>query len=88
MLEFLSNNWVWILLIVGVAVMHLGHGGHGRRHAGHRGGHQHSGDPSPGVKRGVDPAGAPPSTAPVTGGSPGPGQDRAAGVESLGAGSN
>lgn len=47
MLEFLSNNWVWILLIVGMAVMHLGHGGHGRGHAGRGGGDQHSGHPSP-----------------------------------------
>lgn len=76
MLEFLSNNWVWILLIVGMAVMHLGHGGHGRGHAGHGGGHQHSGHPSPGVKRRVDPWGAPPSTATVTRCSPGPGPSR------------
>jgi hypothetical protein len=30
MLEFLSPDWVWILLISGMPVMHLGHGsGHG-----------------------------------------------------------
>ena len=51
MLEFLSNNWLWILLIGGMLFMHLGHGGHGGSggqsgHTGHGGcgGHQHSGD--------------------------------------------
>ena len=54
MLEFLSSNWLWILLIGGMLFMHLGHGGHGGHgggtgqagHAGHGGcgGHQHSGD--------------------------------------------
>ena len=56
MLEFLSNNWLWILLIGGMMFMHLGHGGHGGHggggggsgqagHTGHGGcgGHQHSG---------------------------------------------
>ena len=33
MWEFLSDNWVWILLVGGMLFMHLGHGGHG--------GHQH-----------------------------------------------
>lgn len=42
MLEFLSSNWLWILLIGGMLFMHLGHG---RGHGGHMGcgGHQHSG---------------------------------------------
>ena len=57
MLEFLSSNWLWILLIGGMVFMHLGHGGHGGHggqgggsgqagHGGHGGcgGHQHSGD--------------------------------------------
>ena len=51
MLEFLSSNWLWILLIGGMLFMHLGQGGHGggSGQAGHRGhggcgGHQHSGD--------------------------------------------
>ena len=48
MLEFLSSNWLWILLIGGMVFMHLGHGGHGggSGQAGHGGcgGHQHSGD--------------------------------------------
>ena len=47
MLEFLSNNWLWILVIGGMLVMHLGHaGGHGagqRGHGGCGGGHEHSG---------------------------------------------
>jgi hypothetical protein len=46
MSEFLSNNWVWILLIGGMVFMHLGHrGGHRGGHGGHGGcggGHQHS----------------------------------------------
>lgn len=43
MLEFLSSNWLWILLIGGMLFMHLGHG---RGHGGHMGcgGHQHSGN--------------------------------------------
>ncbi len=42
MLEFLSINWVWILLIGGMLFMHRGHGsGHGGH--GGCGGHQHSG---------------------------------------------
>lgn len=42
MLEFLSSNWLWILLIGGMLLMHLGHG---RGHGGHMGGgsHGHSG---------------------------------------------
>jgi hypothetical protein len=46
MLEFLSANWVWILLVGGMLFMHFGHGaGHGGGHGGHAGcgGHQHSG---------------------------------------------
>ena len=46
MLEFLSANWIWILLIGGMLFMHLGHGGHGggmgcggHSHSGHREGH-------------------------------------------------
>lgn len=46
MWEFLSTNWVWLLFIGGMVVMHLGHGGHGGGHAGHGGGHQHGGRPS------------------------------------------
>ena len=49
MLEYLGNNWLWILLIGGMVFMHLGHGsGHGahgggtKGHAGCGGGHQHS----------------------------------------------
>ena len=43
MWEFLSNNWLWILLIGGMLFMHLGHGaGHGAGHGGCGGGHQHS----------------------------------------------
>ena len=30
MLEFITTNWIWILLIGGTVAMHLGHGGHGR----------------------------------------------------------
>ena len=37
MLEYLSANWVWILLIGAMLWMHLGHSGHSG-HSGH-GGH-------------------------------------------------
>ena len=40
MLEFLSRNWLWILLIGGMAFMHLSHGSHG---GGGHGGHGGSG---------------------------------------------
>lgn len=43
MLEFLSNNWVWILLIGGMLVLHLGHGGGSGGHGGCCSGHEHSG---------------------------------------------
>lgn len=38
MLDFIATNWIWILLVGGMLVMHLGHGhgGHGG-HGGHRG---------------------------------------------------
>ena len=35
-MEWLSQNWVWVLFFVGMIAMHMfGHGGHG----GHGGGH-------------------------------------------------
>lgn len=42
MLAFLSTYWIWILIIGGMAFMHLGHrghGGHGGGHGGCGGGH-------------------------------------------------
>lgn len=38
MWDFISRNWPWMLLIAGMAFMHLGHGSHGRGHET-RGGH-------------------------------------------------
>lgn len=36
-MEWLSENWVWVLFAVGMIAMHMfGHGGHGG-HGGHRG---------------------------------------------------
>jgi len=36
-MEWLSQNWVWVLLGIGFAAMHMfGHGGHGG-HGGHEG---------------------------------------------------
>ena len=55
-MEWISQNWVWVLLVVGMIAMHLfGHGGHG----GH-GGHDHGkSDAKPtdndGVKRTSEP---------------------------------
>ncbi len=34
MLDFIVTNWIWILVIGGMLVMHLGHGGRGC-HGGH-----------------------------------------------------
>lgn len=56
MLEFISANWLWILLIGGMVFMHLGHGGHGGQgghggcgsHGGHSGHSEHSGHGSRG----------------------------------------
>ena len=45
MAEFLSANWVWILPIGAMLVMHVGHGRHGGTQGGHGGcggGHQHA----------------------------------------------
>ena len=34
-MEWISQNWVWVLFVVGMIAMHLfGHGGHGG-HGGH-----------------------------------------------------
>lgn len=36
-MEWLGQNWVWVLFIIGFVAMHLfGHGGHGG-HSGHGG---------------------------------------------------
>ena len=53
-MDWLSQNWTWLLFIGAMVAMHLfghgGHGGHGGRaspsggHAGCGGGHAHSGD--------------------------------------------
>ena len=42
-MEWFSQNWVWVLFFAGMIAMHLfGHGGHG----GHRG-HRGQNDPKP-----------------------------------------
>ncbi len=42
-MQWLTDNWIWILLIGGMLAMHLfghgGHGGHGGRGNGGHGGH-------------------------------------------------
>lgn len=46
MLTFLATNWLWIVLIGAMAVMHLGHGTHnhgGGGGCGHAGAGQHHG---------------------------------------------
>lgn len=54
MIRFLESNWIWILLIGGMLLMHVGHrhGGHagqgtgggcGGGHTGHGGGQDHHG---------------------------------------------
>jgi len=40
-MEWLTQNWVWVLFFAGMIAMHMfGHGGHGghRGHGGHGGG--------------------------------------------------
>ena len=40
-MEWLGNNWIWIVFVLGMLGMHMfGHGGHGRGsgHGGHTGG--------------------------------------------------
>ena len=52
-MEWLAQNWVWVLFFAGFIAMHMfGHGGHGG-HGGHCGGH---GGPKPGGKDGTQPA--------------------------------
>jgi hypothetical protein len=46
-MEWISQNWVWVLFAVGMIAMHLfGHGGHG----GHGGHDESQNDPSPASK--------------------------------------
>ena len=33
-MEWLSQNWVWVLFAVAMIVMHMGHGGHGGHGSG------------------------------------------------------
>ena len=48
-MEWLSQNWVWVLFAVGMIAMHLfGHGGHG----GHGGNDNHQNDAKPTRKDG------------------------------------
>ena len=43
-MEWISQNWVWVLFAVGMIAMHLfGHGGHG----GHGGNHDRQNDAKP-----------------------------------------
>ena len=52
-MEWLSQNWVWVLFAAGMIAMHLfGHGSHGG-HGGHGGNGGHGGgdyDPNPAGK--------------------------------------
>ena len=44
-MEWLSQNWVWVLFFAGMIAMHMfGHGGHGGHggHSGHGGGYSGS----------------------------------------------
>jgi len=36
-MDWLSENWVWVLFAIAMVAMHMGHGGHGM-HGGHGGG--------------------------------------------------
>ena len=55
-MEWLSQNWVWVLFAVGMIAMHLfGHGGHG----GHGGNDNHQNDAKPARKDGEPGASTP-----------------------------
>ena len=48
-MDWLAQNWVWVLFLAGFIAMHMfGHGGHGGHGGGHRG-------PKPGGKDEVQP---------------------------------
>jgi hypothetical protein len=49
MWELLSDNWLWVLVLGGMVLMHLGHARGHNAHGGHGGcgAHQHSGQQSP-----------------------------------------
>jgi len=50
-MEWLSQNWVWVLFFAGMIAMHMfGHGGHGGHGGGCGGGHN---DSKPAGKDGV-----------------------------------
>ena len=50
-MEWLSQNWVWVLFFAGMIAMHMfGHGGHGGHGGGCGGGHN---DPKAASKDGV-----------------------------------
>ena len=58
-MEWLSQNWVWVLFFAAFIAMHMfGHGGHGG-HGGHQGG------------RGSDPNGSKPNSKDGAQGTPG-----------------
>ena len=56
MVNFLASNWVWILFLGGMLVMHLGHGGHGGHRGGCGGGHSTHDDAANTHDTGVDAA--------------------------------
>lgn len=50
-MDWLSQNWVWVLFFVGMVAMHMfGHGGHGGHGSGNRSGDD---DPMPAGKDNV-----------------------------------
>jgi hypothetical protein len=59
-MDWLAQNWIWILFAVAFVAMHMfGHGGHG----GHRG---HGSEQSPRRDTSAVPAGRPEGSSPVT----------------------
>jgi hypothetical protein len=58
-MEWLSENWVWVLIGIAFIAMHMfGHGGHGehRGHGGSGGGKKTSRDSADGRDEGAPPA--------------------------------
>ena len=66
MVNFLASNWVWILFLGGMLVMHLGHGGHGGHGGGCGGGHSTHDDAANTHDTGVDAADGDGDHSPVT----------------------
>jgi hypothetical protein len=59
-MNWLSQNWVWVLIAAAFIAAHLfGHGGHGSHGGGGGGGHRHGGSEDEKKQEDVEPSGSP-----------------------------